>query len=110
MSFFGRKYIEMGPGMLYMVGQILLYIGVRFDIVYNESAHENITNVENLFFHRVNKISIFLNRGGCAWNSTVVSYTYIPISLCTFSVLRHNIRIIGHIEKCIGDNQFKLNK
>ena len=39
----------MGPGMLYIVGKIFLY-GLRFDIVYNETPHENMKNLENLFF------------------------------------------------------------
>ena len=34
----------MGPGMLYVVGKIFP-LGVRFDIVYNNSANENMTNL-----------------------------------------------------------------
>ena len=46
----------MGPGMLYYeVGKIFLW-GVRFDIVYNESAHGNMKNLENLFSQGSEKI------------------------------------------------------
>ena len=54
--------MEMEPGMLHVIEKILLY-WVRFDIVHNESAHKNMTNVESPFFHRVqNKISIFIKQ------------------------------------------------
>ena len=37
---FIKKESEMGPGILDIVGKIVLY-GVRFDILYNESSYEN---------------------------------------------------------------------
>ena len=62
--------------MLYMIGKIILY-GVSFDIVYNESVHENMKKIENTFFSRVqNKIS---NRDKGMLKSTVPSYTHISI-------------------------------
>ena len=38
--FLAKQSIETGPGMLYMVGKIFLW-GISFNLVYNESAHEN---------------------------------------------------------------------
>ena len=35
-----------------MVRKIFVY-GIRFNIVYNESGHQNMNNFEYLFFHRV---------------------------------------------------------
>ena len=65
---------------LYMVGRIFLY-GVRFDIVYSESAHGNITNLEKKSFRRFQKkISIFCKQ---RWRSMkqhcVVYYMHISI-------------------------------
>ena len=48
----------MGPGTLCIVGNIFLY-EVRFDIVYNESDHEDMKKSENFFFQSSEKKSIF---------------------------------------------------
>ena len=47
--------------MLYMVGKIFLQ-RISFAIVYNESAHEYMKNVEYLFSFSAEKISIFLKQ------------------------------------------------
>ena len=44
----------MGSGMLYMAGKIFPS-GVRFEIVYNELAHEYMNKIENVFCYKVLK-------------------------------------------------------
>ena len=43
LDIFLSKKNETGPGMLYIVGKIFLY-GISFNMVYNESVHENRNN------------------------------------------------------------------
>ena len=49
-----KKEIETGPDMLYMVGKIFLY-GICFNMVYNESGHKYMNNLESRFFREFRK-------------------------------------------------------
>ena len=40
--------------MLYMIGKVFMY-GISFSVVYNETGHKNMTNVEYLFSHSSGK-------------------------------------------------------
>ena len=64
--------------MLYMVKKISL-CGVMFDIVYNESFHENMKNLENdVFSQRVQKqLSILLKTGMVVCESTQCHHAHI---------------------------------
>ena len=64
--------------MLYMVGKIFLY-GLSFDIVYNESVHDNMNKLENrVFFHRVQKkISIFFKPDMSMYETVLCHHTHI---------------------------------
>ena len=66
--------IETGPDMVYMIGKIFLQ-GVRFDIVYNESVHENMKDYFYLTEFRT-KISVFL-KTKMEVSSWVIMQTYI---------------------------------
>ena len=49
--------------MVYMGGKIIM-LGVSFDIVHNESVHENMKKIEKLFFLQSSEknINLFKNR------------------------------------------------
>ena len=55
------------------------FLRVYFVILYNESAHENMKNVDFFPTDFRNKCQSVLNRDGGVWNNIVSSYTHISI-------------------------------
>ena len=73
--------------MLYMIGNIFLD-GIRFNIVYNESAHENMTKGEHIVSHRVQKKIINLFKTEMDGRETVLCcHTNIYLSNKTLQIL-----------------------
>ena len=63
--------------MLYMVETTFLY-GASFDVVYNDSAHENMkTKNRKTFFQQSSEKNINLNKDGCGKQLCVIIHPYI---------------------------------